>query len=272
MEERIGQVGAGERPVPVSPDGTGVPGPAHLADPRALTILTTEHWSLLTARSLVYNEAFARAGMFLTFLAGSLVALGFVSQAGGRLHGRLEFPSDDYAYEYGACREYLPDTIDLDAADLQTLQATGRAPAALADLVRRRALWNSFIIVARASALAELIERRFPAEAAAFRRLWRGGAAVLADVERLYASLPEIDFSRHVVEGADAPLGVLAVPPCGWSALGTPQRVAAALARLGGEPARSAASDDRPYRHFNLAEAHARLMSPHATASAAQTA
>jgi hypothetical protein len=32
-----------------------------LDDPRALTILTTEHWGLLTARSLVYNEAFARA-------------------------------------------------------------------------------------------------------------------------------------------------------------------------------------------------------------------
>ncbi len=46
-------------------------------------ILTTEHWSLLTARSLVYNEAFARAAMFLTFLTGTVVALGFVSQGSG---------------------------------------------------------------------------------------------------------------------------------------------------------------------------------------------
>lgn len=61
----------------------GDPGPAHLADPRAITILTTEHWSLLTARSLVYNEAFSRGAMFLTFLSASLVALGFVSQGGG---------------------------------------------------------------------------------------------------------------------------------------------------------------------------------------------
>jgi hypothetical protein len=58
------------------------PGPPHLADARALTILTTEHWGLLTARSLVYNEAFSRGAMFLTFLSASLVALGFVS--GGR--------------------------------------------------------------------------------------------------------------------------------------------------------------------------------------------
>ncbi len=58
------------------------PGPPHLADPRALTILTTEHWGLLTARSLVYNESFARAGMFLTFLSASLIAMGFVAQDG----------------------------------------------------------------------------------------------------------------------------------------------------------------------------------------------
>jgi hypothetical protein len=57
------------------------PGPPHLADPRSLTILTTEHWGLLTARSLVYNESFARAGMFLTFLSASLIALGFVAQS-----------------------------------------------------------------------------------------------------------------------------------------------------------------------------------------------
>jgi hypothetical protein len=61
----------------------GGPAPGHLADPRAITILTTEHWSLLTARSLVYNEAFSRGAMFLTFLSASLVALGFVSQGGG---------------------------------------------------------------------------------------------------------------------------------------------------------------------------------------------
>jgi small basic protein len=47
-------------------------------DPRALTVLTTEHWSLMSARQLVYNEAFTRAGMFLTFLSTTLVGLGLV--------------------------------------------------------------------------------------------------------------------------------------------------------------------------------------------------
>jgi hypothetical protein len=65
------------------------PGPPHLADPRALQILSTEHWSLLTARSLVYNEFFSRGSMFLTLLSASLVALGFVYQGGG---GGSDFP------------------------------------------------------------------------------------------------------------------------------------------------------------------------------------
>lgn len=78
-EERI--VSATERPPASAEGGPPSVGPTHLADARALTILTTEHWALLTARSLVYNEAFARAGMFLTFSSATLVALGFLAQA-----------------------------------------------------------------------------------------------------------------------------------------------------------------------------------------------
>jgi hypothetical protein len=52
-----------------------------LADPRALTILTTEHWSLLSARGLAYNESFTRANMYLTFVSMSLVALALFADA-----------------------------------------------------------------------------------------------------------------------------------------------------------------------------------------------
>jgi hypothetical protein len=52
-----------------------------LDDPRAIQLLATEHWSLLSARSLAYNEAFVRAGMFLTFLSMSFVALALLAQA-----------------------------------------------------------------------------------------------------------------------------------------------------------------------------------------------
>jgi hypothetical protein len=61
---------------------SAVPAPVlTLEDPRAITILSTEHWSLLSARSLAYNEAFTRGGMFLTFLSMSFVALALLSQA-----------------------------------------------------------------------------------------------------------------------------------------------------------------------------------------------
>jgi hypothetical protein len=55
-------------------------------DPRMLQILSTEHWSLLTARSLAYNEAFTRASMFLTFLSMSFVAMALLTQAMGFAH------------------------------------------------------------------------------------------------------------------------------------------------------------------------------------------
>jgi hypothetical protein len=65
-----------------SRDARPVSGPiTSLDDPRAIQILSTEHWSVLTARSLAYNEAFIRGGMFLTFLSMSFVALALLAQA-----------------------------------------------------------------------------------------------------------------------------------------------------------------------------------------------
>ena len=52
-------------------------------DPRIVQMLSTEHWSVLSARSLAYNETFTRAGMFLSFLSMSTVALGLLAQGTG---------------------------------------------------------------------------------------------------------------------------------------------------------------------------------------------
>jgi hypothetical protein len=60
------------------------PGPVdalQVPDAVKLQILATEHWSLLATRSMVWNEMFSRAGMFLTALSGSVVALSLVAQA-----------------------------------------------------------------------------------------------------------------------------------------------------------------------------------------------
>lgn len=67
---------------PSEPAVASAPEPiVSLDDPRAVQIMATEHWSLLASRSLVYNEAFTRGGMFLTFLSTSFVALALLAQA-----------------------------------------------------------------------------------------------------------------------------------------------------------------------------------------------
>ena len=69
---------SGSEPAP--PGGTGV-GPNASRDALRLQVLATEHWGLLATRSMVWNEMFARAGMFLTTLTGAVVALALVAQA-----------------------------------------------------------------------------------------------------------------------------------------------------------------------------------------------
>ena len=64
---------------PGDPGDPGAPRPSlGLDDPRALQILSTEHWSLLATRSLIWTESFARAGLFLSLLSASVVALSLI--------------------------------------------------------------------------------------------------------------------------------------------------------------------------------------------------
>ena len=70
----------------LEPDATrAVPpeAPARGAElgPHALQILTTEHWSLLSARGLGYTEAMSRTSTFVAALSGAVVALALVAQA-----------------------------------------------------------------------------------------------------------------------------------------------------------------------------------------------
>jgi hypothetical protein len=79
MNEQLPATSAQERPPIVGDEAAAPqPTPSHLADPRALQILTTEHWSLLSQRSLAWTETFARAGMFLATLSTTTVALALV--------------------------------------------------------------------------------------------------------------------------------------------------------------------------------------------------
>jgi hypothetical protein len=63
----------------LAPAGPRTAGP--FDDPRTLQILSTEHWSLLATRSLSWNESFSRAGLFLSVVSATAVALALVGQA-----------------------------------------------------------------------------------------------------------------------------------------------------------------------------------------------
>ena len=45
--------------------------------------MATEHWSLLASRNLAWTESFTRAGMFLSTLSFSVVAMALIGQASG---------------------------------------------------------------------------------------------------------------------------------------------------------------------------------------------
>jgi mannose-1-phosphate guanylyltransferase len=99
------------------------------------------------------------------------------------------------------------------------------------ELLMRGALWNSFIIAASARALLALYRLRCDDVLAAMNeavqadRIAGSGAAIAA----FYQDLRSLDFSRDILQGGTDSLRVVRVPECGWTDLGTPQRVAATL-------------------------------------------
>lgn len=90
-------------------------------------------------------------------------------------------------------------------------------------------LWNSFLLLARVDGVLALAEHRLPGLAFALHAALVAGGDAL---DLLYADLPVHDFSRHLLQDAEDELRVLPVPHCGWSDLGTPERVLACLEAL----------------------------------------
>jgi mannose-1-phosphate guanylyltransferase len=112
--------------------------------------------------------------------------------------------------------------------------------AAARKLIDRGGVWNSFIFAARGVTLLRAFEEHSPALVGEMRRI------VAAPLERsskqralhaLYENLPAVDFSRDIIQARPDRLQVLTVPPCGWTDLGTPDRVAVVVDRLRPTPA-----------------------------------
>jgi mannose-1-phosphate guanylyltransferase len=140
------------------------------------------------------------------------------------------------------------------------------------EIIDAGGLWNTFIIVAAARTLLDLYMPRYAALVMEMQvGLAKGQSAGSPTgswpaLLSLYDRLPELDFSRDLLEGRAADLCVLRVPPCGWSDLGTPRRVGEIVQRFardaGGGP--DAGERQRVSPHVNLAAQHAHFMSTNA--------
>ena len=58
---------------------------------------------------------------------------------GNGIRLRLKFPNEEYEEEYGACRQYLPETLTIDRQTLAALES-GRVAGELVELVRRKVI------------------------------------------------------------------------------------------------------------------------------------
>ena len=140
----------------------------------------------------------------------------------------------------------------------QVLQFVEKPSVARAKaLIDQGALWNAFIVAGSVWALLRLFDGSFSSTIVAISHMADHGIELEGALfDQLYERLPSIDFSHGVLEGHEATLQVLAVPRCGWTDLGTPQRIGMTLQRL-------RENSDAPRRHtrafhLDLAEQYAR--------------
>jgi mannose-1-phosphate guanylyltransferase len=131
-------------------------------------------------------------------------------------------------------------------------------PAVARLLLDEGALWNSFLLAARAATLAAMYARHLPALHASFSTAFAvPGRARARALEASYARCASHDFSRSLLQAAPGALRVLDTPECGWTDLGTPGRLRDCLRSLPPQPAAA-----RPPRWLDLARAAAGAGTP----------
>jgi mannose-1-phosphate guanylyltransferase len=124
--------------------------------------------------------------------------------------------------------------------DVHTVEQFVEKPPApqAAELLRRGALWHSFVLAADARTLWRLGEQICPVVTSALA-VWQQAqpAHRHALLAAAYGELPALDFARDLLPGNERLLGLLRVPPCGWTDLGTPERLGSCIERLLRRPA-----------------------------------
>ena len=103
-------------------------------------------------------------------------------------------------------------------------------PGRVRSLVQAGGLINSFVFAARVRTLVDLCSAALPLVTNRFLAHVRYSLGVCA-LHELYDAIAASDLSRDVLQRAASRLLVVKVPECGWSDLGTPERLQAFLTR-----------------------------------------
>lgn len=100
------------------------------------------------------------------------------------------------------------------------------APAVAEALAEHGAVWNTMVMVARASTLWRTIFRHSPRLASAMEPMIRkvGSWKLEGELEELYRRIPEVDLSESVLSRADN-LIACTMQDAGWFDCGTPERL-----------------------------------------------
>src|ERR1041385_3926846 len=103
------------------------------------------------------------------------------------------------------------------------------------ELMNRGCLWNSFVMVGRVDALVKTTRHALPELYSCFARIAPTfeTRAERKAIHELYSKIPDSNFSQQVLAARPEDLTVMRVGEVGWSDLGEPSRVLAALARIG---------------------------------------
>jgi mannose-1-phosphate guanylyltransferase len=127
-----------------------------------------------------------------------------------------------------------------------------------AELIRTGSLWSTGIFAARIARIIELYARHVPGlmlDLKSVVEYWDDTRSTSTELASVYTRHPPIDFSSDVLQTNPGSLQMLALPPCGWSDVGTPSRLAKVLWSL-----RSPVLKDMSAgRTFNLATAFDRV-------------
>jgi mannose-1-phosphate guanylyltransferase len=190
-----------------------------LQDPRALiAVLPSDHF---VADEAVLTRTLRKAVRVARRAPDSFVLLGI--------------PPEGFDNDFG----WIEPTLKTQDGVHWVLSFVEKPVPEVAEQLRDRGfLLNSFVFVARGLALLEAYSRAFPNLVERFGSVWfdRNADETSRHLESLYADLPSLDLSRDLLQSNRERLRVLPVPPCGWTDLGTPERVARCLERVKTQP------------------------------------